>query len=140
MIITVCGSLTFHKEFRAAQHALELLGHTALVPISLTLIEKEGYKKPVTVEERLVAETRYNFIGEHFKKIEASDAILVVNPLKYDIDHYIGGNTFLEMGIAFYLGKKIFILYELPKMSYELELASMRPIILHGKLDTLKKL
>lgn len=132
MTITVCGSLTFHKEIRAAQRALEKLGHRALVPKSIRLIEEEGYRKPQTVKERLAAEKKYNFIGEHFKKIEEADAILVVNPEKHGIADYIGGNTFLEMGIAYYLGKKIYVLYDLPDMEYKLELFSMKPVCLHG--------
>ena len=137
MIIAVCGSLTHHKDLRAAQLALEKLGHTALVPKSLDLIEKQGYKKPVTVEERLAAEAKYNFISEHFKKIETADAILVVNMEKNGVAGYIGGNTFLEMGVAFYLKKKIYTLHPIPPVSYELELASMHPVVLDGDLSKL---
>jgi hypothetical protein len=137
MTIAICGSLTFHKEMRQVQHDLEKLGHGAYVPKSLDLIENEGFKKPVTVTERLAAEAKYNFISEHFKKIEKSDAIVVVNPDKHDIHGYIGGNTFLEMGIAFYLKKKIYVLYPLPDMEYTLELAAMRPLVLHGNLQAI---
>src|SRR5690348_4842751 len=106
MIIAICGSLTHHKAMREAQKAVEALGHTTFVPKSLELIENEGFQKPETVEERLAAEAKYNFISEHFKKIEKSEAILVVNMEKNGIAGYIGGNTFLEIGIAFYLHKK----------------------------------
>lgn len=132
MNIAICGSLTFHKEMRDVQKKLEALGHTTLVPKSLALIENEGYQKPTTVRERLAAEAKHNFISEHFKKIEQADAIVVVNPEKHNIPGYIGGNTFLEMGIAFYLGKKIFFVNPIPSMDYELELASLHPTILHG--------
>lgn len=135
MRLAVCGSLTFHNELRAAARTLESLGYIAIVPKSLALIEHEGYIKPVTVQERLIAEARYDFIREHFKHIESSDAILVVNPNHNDIEGYIGGNTFLEMGIAFYLGKPIYLLYAIPHMSYELELASMHPILIQGDLS-----
>lgn len=117
---------------RQVQQQLENLGHKALVPKSLDFIEQKGFKKPETVKERLVAEKKYNFISEHFKKIETSDAILVVNPDKHGVKNYIGGNTFLEMGVAFYLQKKIFILYDMPQMDYTLELAAMHPVMLHG--------
>lgn len=135
MIIAVCGSLTHYKDLRAAQFTLEKLGHTTFVPKSLDMIEQQGYKKPVTVEERLAAEAKYNFISEHFKKIKRSDTILVVNMEKNGIAGYIGGNTFLEMGVAFYLKKKIYLFHPIPKLSHELELASMHPIILHGDLS-----
>lgn len=127
----------FHKEMRDIEKALVSLGHNALVPKSLPLIESGAFKKPETVKERLEAETKHDFIREHFRKIEVSDAVLVVNPVHKGIPGYIGGNTFLEMGVAFYLGKKLYILYPLPKMSYELELASMRPTILNGDITSL---
>lgn len=132
MTIAICGSLTFHKEMRNTQRELESLGHVVFVPKSLALIEKQGFQKPTTVKERLAAEAKHNFISEHFKKIEKSDVILVVNPDKQGIKHYIGGNTFLEIGVAFYLKKKIFILYDMPQMAYTLELAAMHPVTLHG--------
>lgn len=134
MIIAVCGSLTHHKDMRQAQRALEKLGHSVFVPKSLDLIEQQGFTKPVTVKERLAAEKKYNFISEHFKKIERSDAVLVVNMEKNGIAGYIGGNTFLEMGVAFYLKKKIYLLHAIPSVSYELELASMHPLVLDGDL------
>jgi nucleoside 2-deoxyribosyltransferase len=135
MIIAVCGSLTFYKEIRDIQHKLEALGHTALIPKSIRMIEEEGYKKPQTVKERLKAEAAHHFISEHFKKVEQADSILVVNLDNHGISGYIGGNTFLEIGIAFYLGKKIYFLNPIPHMGYELELASMYPVVLHGDLS-----
>lgn len=135
MIIAICGSLIFHKDMRRVQHELEALGHTPLVPKSLDLIETKGFHKPTTVKERLAAEKKYDFIREHFKKIERADGIVVVNPPHHDIDGYVGGNTFLEMGIAFYLGKKIFLMYPIPRMGYELEMAAMLPVVLNGDLS-----
>ena len=138
MTIAVCGSLVFHKEMRLVQAQLEALGHKVFVPKSLDLIEQQGFVKPKTVKERLVAEAKYDFIREHFKKIEKADGVLVVNPTHHDIDGYIGGNTFLEIGIAFYLGKKIYFQFDIPKMGYELELASMHPIVIRGDLSKIE--
>lgn len=135
MKIAICGSLTFHREMRAIQRELETLGHTTLVPRSLALIEQAGFQKPVTVKDRLIAEEKYHFLREHFQKIEASDAILIVNPEKNGIAGYIGGNTFLEMGVAYYLKKPIYVFTILPTMDYTHELAAMVPIVLHGDLS-----
>lgn len=138
MTIAVCGSLVFHKEMREVQKQLEMLGHSVFVPKSLDLIEQQGFIKSKTVEERLAAEAKYDFIREHFKKIEKADSVLVVNLPHHDIDGYIGGNTFLEVGIAFYLGKRIYFLYGIPKMGYELELAAMHPSVLNGDLSKIE--
>ena len=132
MKISICGSITHHKEMREAQKRLLSFGHVVLVPDSLDLIEQKGFKKPETVEERLAAEANYNFIGEHFQKIAASDGVFVVNVIKNGVEGYVGGNTFLEMGLAFYLQKKIFLLNPIPKVSYELELHAMHPIVVYN--------
>ena len=121
----------------AVQKQLQILGHKAVVPKSLKLMVHHGFTKPKTVSERLKAEAEHDFIREHFKKIEQCETVLVVNPDKNGVKGYIGGNTFLEMGIAFYLGKKIYLLYDIPKMEYELELQAMRPIVLGGDLSRL---
>ena len=134
MTIAICGSLTFHTDMRRVQETLTNLGHKAIVPKSLSLIEHEGFRKPKTVSERLKAEAKYDFIREHFRAIESSDAILVVNSAHHGISGYIGGNTFLEMGIAFYLRKTIYLLNPVPSMDYELELAAMHPVVLNGDL------
>jgi nucleoside 2-deoxyribosyltransferase len=75
-------------------------------------------------------------ITAHFRKIDASDCILVTNYEKKGIPNYIGGNTFLEMGYAYGTSKKIFILNEMPETSaYKEEMLGMQPTILHGSIS-----
>lgn len=71
----------------------------------------------------------------HFKKIEWSDAVLVLNYDKNDIANYIGGNTFLEIGIAFYLGKKIYLFNDIPEISYKEEILGMKPVVIFEDLS-----
>ena len=40
---------------------------------------------------------------DHFKKIEKSDAILVLNYPKGAVNGYVGGASLMEMGLAYYL-------------------------------------
>jgi predicted RNA-binding protein with PUA domain len=63
------------------------------------------------------------------------DAILILNLEKNNIKGYIGGNTFLEMGFAHVLNKKIFLLNEIPEMGYKDEIVAMKPVILEGDLN-----
>ncbi len=75
-------------------------------------------------------------ITAHFRKIDASDCILVTNYEKKGIPNYIGGNTFLEIGYAYGTNKKIFILNEMPGAStYKEEILGMQPTILHGSIS-----
>ncbi len=133
MIIAICGSLTFFKNLRDLQKQLKSLGHIALLPKGIRLLETGKHQKSQTIAERLKAEAKYDFIREHFRKIEKADTVLVANYDKKGIKGYIGGNTFLEMGIAFYLGKKIYLLYPIPEMEYsKLEMHAMQPVVVYG--------
>lgn len=137
MTIAICGSMEFHQKMREVRGALEAQGHIVLVPKSLELMETQGFMHPTTDEDKITAKIEYDFIREHFRKIEKSDVILVLNYDKKGIANYIGGNTFLEMGLAFWLGKKIFLLNPIPKMDYQTEMHAMKPSILNGDLSSL---
>lgn len=52
---------------------------------------------------------RAEFIRTNFKKITEGDAILVINNEKNGIQGYIGANVIMEISLAFYYKKKIFI-------------------------------
>jgi nucleoside 2-deoxyribosyltransferase len=133
MTITICGSMQFHREMTQIQLLLEDQGHTVLVPKDLTVLEQnESYME--TDEERISSKIEHDFIREHFRKIEKSDAVLVLNYEKKGIAGYIGGNTFLEMGYAFGLGKKIYLLHPVPEMDYSVEMHAMKPVVLNGDL------
>ena len=116
MTITICGSMKFHRQMREVKSRLEAMGHTALVPKSIELMDSQWYVHPEEDEERITAKIEHDFIREHFRKIEQADAILILNYDKKGIPNYIGGNTFLEMGLAFWLGKKIFLLNPIPQI------------------------
>lgn len=137
MNITLCGSMAFHKEMSKAKAILESQGHVVLVPDELDNVGmNESYLK--TDEEKITNKIEHDFIRVHFRKIEQADAILILNYRKKDIDGYIGGNTFLEMGLAFWLDKKIFLLYPIPEMDYKTEMHAMQPIVLDGNLNLLQ--
>lgn len=93
-----------------------------MVPKGIELMDASGYKVPDVAQEKI----------QH--KIEKSDAILVINYAKKGITNYIGGNTFLEIGLAFWLGKKIYLLNPIPDMDYMTEMYAMQPTVLNGDL------
>jgi len=132
MIIAICGSIKFFKQMKEAEANLIKLGHKVFVPVAVPGVdywEKDGKK-------RVEAKIELDLIGKHMRKIEKSDAILVANITKSDIKNYIGANTFLEMGYAYYLKKKIFCLNPLPDQPYiSDELVSFKSTILNGNLS-----
>lgn len=134
MKIAICGSMKFHQKMREVTKQLEEAGHTVFVPKSIELMDTQGYIHPEDDEDRITAKIEHDFIREHFRKIEQADAILVLNYDKKGIAHYIGGNTFLEMGLAFWLGKKMYLLHPIPDMDYLTEMHAMQPTVLEGDL------
>lgn len=90
-IITLCGSLKFQKEMMIIAEKKALEGYCILTPV-YPIIENIG-----RTEEQLI-----KLKDAHFKKIELSDAILVVN-----VNNYIGNSTNLEIEHAKKLGKQI---------------------------------
>lgn len=125
--------MQFHDEMKQVKRNLNALGFEVLVPSELDNLENnESYM--TSDEDRINAKIEFNFIKEHFKKVELADAILILNYEKKNIPGYIGGNTFLEMGYAFGLGKKVYLLNPIPQMDYYTEMVAIQPIILNGNL------
>jgi hypothetical protein len=134
MKITLCGSLKFYEKIVEVQGKLEELGHTVFMPIKAKGVDY--WAKDNTL--RVQAKKGLELINEHFHKIEKSDAIVVVNMTKGDVENYIGANTFLELGFAHYLGKKIYLLNPIPDQAYILdEVLTIDPIILKGDIANL---
>lgn len=81
----------------------------------------------------------YDLIRKHYEKIKEADAILILNYEKKGVRNYVGGNSFLEMGFAYILKKKIFLFNPIPKMEFYFEeIKAMEPIILNGDLSKIK--
>jgi nucleoside 2-deoxyribosyltransferase len=94
----------------------------------------EEFMNKVNKGEGTKAKIEHDVIRTYFKKISDSDAILVLNYKKKEIENYIGGNTFLEIGFAHVLNKKIYLLNPIPEMHYKDELVAMQPIVINGDL------
>lgn len=76
-----------------------------------------------------------------FNLIVKSDAILVLNYSKNKIDGYVGTSSLMEIGLAYYLGKKIFLLNPIPsskKVRWAHELEIIQPVILNRDLKRIK--
>ena len=90
-IITLGGSLKFQKEMMEIAEKVALEGNCILTPVYPVL---DNIKR---TEEQLV-----KLKEAHFKRIELSDTILVVN-----ISNYIGDSTKVEIDYVKKLGKEI---------------------------------
>ena len=133
MKITICGSMSIFEKLREIEKNLLEFGHQVFMPVNFGV----DYLN-ISNEDFGELKKEKNAIKEHFEKIKQSDAILVCNFDKKEIKNYIGGNSFLEIGFAYILGKKIFLLNPIPKMPYEAEIIGMNPIILNGDFKNIE--
>lgn len=133
MKITLCYSMQFAEKAEEIKNELEKLGHQAF--IVTTNNKFLGHDDSEKEEIKLKQKFEDDAMREHFSLIEKTDAILVLNYEKHSIPGYIGGNAFLEMGLAYYLRKPIYLLNPIPKMPYyETEIIAMKPLMICGDL------
>jgi hypothetical protein len=134
MIITICGSMKFYKDMRKVKTFLKELGIEAILPDGIEEEIPIEAREDISFDDLVLAKIEHDFIRKHFRNIKKADAILVLNYERKKVSGYIGGNTFLEIGLAFWLNKKIFLLNPVPKMDYSSEIRAMLPIVIDGDL------
>lgn len=153
MKITICGSIAFYSEMEKIKEALEVNGHEVFIPLlnNEAPVEMGGGKtiyfgKYVEDNGGIDAfppdhelwNLKENAIRDHYEKIEWCDAIIISNHEKKGIEGYIGGNTLIEMGVAFFLKKPIYILNPVSsELSYKQEIYGMKPTFLNGDVSTI---
>lgn len=134
--IALCASMKFAQEFINMKSELRKLGITAYIPGEFD--DRDILEKKIenfSVEEEIKEKQDNDYTRKHFRVIDQSDAILVLNYVKNGIKGYIGGNSFLEMGHAFANNKPIFLLQDIPEMSYTSEIGAMNPIVINNNLS-----
>ena len=112
MKVAIISSMYFAKEILRVKEELEKRGHEVTVPLDTY----DCLDNPEISDDSDFA-TKHNLLMKGFKRTENSDAILVINCEKNSIEGYIGGASLMEIGVAYYLNKKIYILNKLPKES-----------------------
>ena len=151
MKITICGSIGFYKEMEVARDELIRIGHEVKIPeLALEVPQEFGGGKKVYFGQYIeqnggidafpagheIWNLKEGAIRDHYDKIDWCDSILVVNHQKRGIDGYVGGNTLIEIGVAFYQNKNIFILNPVSsELTYKQEIMGMKPVILEGNLN-----
>lgn len=133
MRIFICSSKHFYGKVPEIKSKLEESGHVITLPNSYEEPLKEEEMKQIGKEEHL------NWKSEMFKlqnvKVEDNDAVLVLNFDKGENKNYVGGAVFLEMFKAWELGKKLFLLNDIPNNILKDEIIGFNPIILNGDLS-----
>lgn len=134
MKIVICGSMVFVKKMVELKSEFEKIGHEIVLPrFSEEYAQMQSLDK--VHSESVKNKINHDLIKDHFESIKNADAVLIVNEDKNEAKDYIGGNSFLEMGFAHVLNKKIFLLNGMPKNSYVDEIKAMQPIVLNNDLS-----
>ena len=126
----ISGSISLLDKMKGIANQLIAMGYTVVIPeeVDWNNIPKDKfgeYKKALSMK--------------YFSEIAKEDthAVLVANDVKRGIANYIGASTFAEIAIAFYFGKRIFILNDLYD-PYHDELTAWGVVPLNGTLSSIK--
>lgn len=133
MTISICGSMRFAKEMEGWRQKLIEKGFEVYAPGGIE--DLSGYKEAGTSKESTKRKIDNDYIRTHFKLIQQSEGVLILNYDKDGIKNYIGANSLMEMGFAFTQNRDIFLLNPIPEVSSTAEIKAMQPIIINGDLN-----
>ncbi|WP_299578823.1 hypothetical protein [uncultured Sunxiuqinia sp.] len=144
MHIVICSSIDFTPQIAQVAQGLTRLGHTVDIPLTsqqiiageLTL--EDYFAEKTNAGESARRKIEHDVIRSYFEKIKMADGILVLNFDKKGIANYIGGNTFLEMGFAHVLNKRIILYRPVPEMLYTDELLAFNPEVIDEDLALIR--
>jgi diphthamide synthase subunit DPH2 len=137
--IVLCSSANFYEHTNQIAAELEKRGFKAVVPVTARKMQAAEDYDAAKHRTWLVDPQSYDrktfLMREHFDEVAKGDAVLVVNDEKRGIKGYIGSNVLMEMGLAFYLKKPIFILNPVSDdMPVYEEVVGMGSVIIDGDL------
>lgn len=140
--IVICSSATFYKHANQIKAELEAQGITTVVPKNaLVMAERNDYDVShykTWYDDENEYYKKASYMRGHFDEINKGDIVLVINDEKHGQANYIGPNVLLEMGLAWYQNKPIYILNNLPASSpFEEEIKGFMPVVLKGNLTPL---
>jgi hypothetical protein len=141
MKVFICGSMHFSKEMLEAKKKLEEMGYVAETPEDAQLFAQNAHLTTDNHEENYQYCLETDIMRKCFDEISKSDAILLLNYPKNGINGYIGASGLMESALAYWLKKKLFLLYPPPPVSqakYSHEILIMQPVILNGDLSLIK--
>lgn len=143
--ICLCSSIDFYKDVVDLKNQLVQRGFSVLIPELAEKMERENNFDVKFHKQSFYgknpASARARAIKVHFKKIARSESILVVNKTKHGIHGYIGANCLMEIGLAYYLAKRIYVLHPILKTAaYFEEFSAINPIVVNGDLSQIEKM
>lgn len=136
--IFLCASMAFYKELVEVEKALVERGFTVKIPVSAQIMKAKNDFEVSHFKGKFTHGEKAEFVHKNFEEITKSDAILVINNEKNGMQGYIGANVLMEIGLAFYFKKKIYIWNDVPQTaSYREELLAFDVQFIRKDLDSI---
>lgn len=132
--------MAFAKEMVKVKKELKKLGHEANIPYG-TEPHLQDDKFVDSLEENVKFCIEHDVMRRNFQEVATHDGVLVLNNERNGVNGYIGVSGLMEMAIAHYLHKKVFLFNEVPhynNVRWAHEVAIMRPVVIHGNLKKIK--
>jgi hypothetical protein len=137
MKIGIASSMVFSEKMIEIGKILSDMGHIVFMSrfvnayVGLDVHDKEKLT--------LYHKNEKDAIKSFWKDMQDADALLVVNLDRRGIKNYIGGNTLMEIGFAYVLGQKIFLMNPIPEIEYyKSEIEATKPVIINGDFSLIK--
>lgn len=133
MKILIHASLDFKQEILSANDWLKNNTNHQIILPELTryqhIRDEEGrFEEFNEIKNRLTK--------ENFANVERCDCLLILNYTHRGYENYVGGNSFMEMVLAYYLKKPIYLINPIPEnMPYTEEIKSFYPKVLDSLKD-----
>lgn len=136
MKIMIIGSMKFAEDMVKIKKQLDELGHNASIPVGTEphLTDKEFVDN---LHDNLEFCIAHDIMRKNFEEVSKNEAVLVLNYKRNGVEGYIGISALLEMGVAHYLKKKIFLMQHTPNYKdarWAHEVAIMQPKVIEGDL------
>lgn len=130
--------MSFAQEMHHVATQLQQQGHQVHLPEG-TLDYASAGVGMIDKPEDAALKLENDLIRKHYALIEGSDAVLIVNLNKGGVENYFGANSFLEIGFAHVLNKKIFLLNGIPEIAFcREEVEAMQPTVIGGDLSRVR--
>ncbi|MEK7102745.1 MAG: hypothetical protein AAB870_00160 [Patescibacteria group bacterium] len=139
MKIMIVGSMAFAKEMDETKQKLETMGHSVEVPCDTYDHIADSTLRSDEIKNKEHA-TKNDVFRRCFDLLADSDAILALNMNQNGIRGYIGVACLMEIGLAHYLKKKIFILNRIdPTERYATDVEILGGITLNGEIQKIQE-
>ncbi len=137
MKILLHASLDFANEMLQVKQYLEQYKNITVLLPNLTRYQ---HIRDENGDDITFTKIKNQLIRQNINLVTECDILLILNPTHRNVKNYIGGNSFLEMTLAFYLNKAIYLLNDIPNnMSYTEEIKAFYPKVVYSIDNFLKE-